>query len=244
MGKPQGSSKTPDTKKPLPKVAVYSLFRDDSTSYIDRYFANINIIDYPKHLLRFYLVEGDSKTDVTYSHLVYWALKQNLDVWVFQYNTGVPRRVNNRTVRLQALSDTANKALDEIAKDKWADKVLLLESDILFEPDFLRKLVDKNKKVIAPTIKLVYKNKEFFYDLWAFVYANGQRITQTPKEMGSGKLIEMASVGSVVLFDAERVYKGFRFGPRAIKGVGKGWWDTSIEVIHPNINESTGLYLK
>jgi len=46
-----------------PRVAIYSIFRDNEGEYIDKYFERIDSLEYPKEYLRVYCGEGDSKDD-------------------------------------------------------------------------------------------------------------------------------------------------------------------------------------
>jgi hypothetical protein len=207
--------------------------------------------------VRLYLVEGDSK-DKTYHNLIagamhykkamYKANRSHTYPTIVKYDTGVDRMTQNRKARLKCLSDTANKALEAIHHDCWAEKVMLLESDLLYHPDLIERLLAANKPVVAPNIILKYKHGSPFYDVWAFRLPNGKSVGQKPVQMSSGQLIKMQSVGSVVMYDARYVYEGFEFDERAIRGLceysGDVWWDTSTTVWHPPYNESTGLDLR
>lgn len=220
----------------VPEVAIYSLFRDDNEEYVNEYFDRVEKLDYPN--LSLYLVEGDSVIP-THQFLIDRAKDCKLKTTVLKHDTGIGRLTTDRTARLLTLSRTANVALDAI---KTASKIMLLESDILYESDLVSRL-SLTDGVVAPTIK----RNGLFYDVWAFRYADEKHIELSPEILGG--LHKMFSVGSVVMYPAKLVYDGFRFDKNAIVGLcmyarDKGYqvyWNQDIEVTHPLRNVSTGL---
>lgn len=220
-------------------IAIYSLFRDNAGPYIDRYFNRLLAQTYPMEELRVYAVEGDSE-DNTYQHLLEdanYAVKRSLRTQVYTVKTGIERYgsvVHER--RFQALSQTANVALDAIAEDKWADYILLIESDLLFRDDLIERLAAHadGHNVVAPTILA----GGVHYDTWGFRFANGNWIN--PFGFYNG-VLEMLSVGSVTLYPAKPIYMGVRFDLECMRGLCNRFvrhnhriiWDTSIIVNHP-----------
>lgn len=220
-------------------IAVYSLFRDNYGPFIDRYFEQLDNQTYPKKNLRLYLVEGDS-TDRTYEHLLEdanWAVKRDLRTQVYRIHTGLKRYGSVvHPERFEALSQTANVALDAIAQDKWADYIMLIESDLLFEKDMIQRLAKHadGMNVVAPTILA----GELHYDTWGFKFLDGESVNPWGKYKG---LIDMTSVGSVTLYPAKPIYMGVRFDQDCMQGLCKRFvryghriiWDTSTIVRHP-----------
>ena len=229
MGKSQNTSEPPN-------VAIYSLFRDDGEGYVKSYFERIARLTYTNK--RLYLVEGDSEIP-TYDYLQKYVTD---GIKLTKLDTGIDRFTLSRKHRLMTLSLTANQALDMIAADRWADKILLLESDIDYPPDLIENLINIDG-IVAPTIK----RDGLFYDLWAFRYKDEKHVSQAPK--CDGGLLEMSSVGSVVMYPAEIIYDGVRFAEKAIVGLCqtgrdlgyKVYWNQDVEVQHPERNVSTNL---
>lgn len=226
--------------KKQPNVAIYSLFRDNAGPYIDLYFQRITELTYSN--IRVYAVEGDSR-DNTHNQLLRdanWCWKQNVHVEVYQTTTGVERYgsvVNER--RFLALAQTANVALEAIAEAKWADYILLIESDLMYEPDLIERLlahVKTGKEVVAPSI---YAD-DALYDVWGFRLENGDWINPLGSYSG---IQRMLSVGSVTLYPAKPIYMGVRFDKMCMRGLCERFvrydhpilWDTSIRVDHPTV---------
>lgn len=212
-------------------IAVYSLFRDVNLPFINRYFAQISKQTYDK--IGLYLVEGDS-TNNTFDWLMMYAKHPRVKA-ILRHTTGQPyHRFQITPERMKALSETANIALDRIARDKWADKILLIESDLLIEDNLIEKLVESNLDVVAP---MIYA-RESFYDIWGFRTLDGQMTTPTfnPKTK-----MELSSVGSVTLYPAQPIYDGLRFDDRCMVGLCndlrergyKIWVNPQVVVKHP-----------
>jgi hypothetical protein len=218
------------------KVAIYSLFRDNAFGlYITDYFKRIP--NYPE--LRLYLVEGDSRDEgETFRRLK--AQDYKVPTKVIKHDTGIERYgsvVNDR--RFECLSRSANAALGAIAEDRWADYILLIESDLLYPPNLVDALVLSADSIdsfgaVAPTIWA----GPYFYDVWGFVNKNNDSVGPVwdPTE-----LTELNSVGSVVLYAAEPIYNGLRFDARCMRGLCEDlrkegltiWCNPGIRVNHP-----------
>jgi hypothetical protein len=230
-----------ETKNTLPNIAILSLFRDSQAWYIERYYQQIAALDYPPEKLKVYLVEGDSVNSAQVNHdLANMAQKLvTLDIKATKiiHNTGnAYHKAIINPMRMSTLAKTANAGLQAISDDRFADKILLLESDLLYSPDLILKLLETEKDVIAPLIMA----RDAFYDIWGFRTLDGQMTTPTFHQEVNG-LTELSSVGSIYLFPAEPIYKGMRYPEedcavgmcRQLRKVGYKIWTTNIIANHP-----------
>jgi len=236
----------------LPRISIWSLFRDDAGENIARYRHKINRLQYPAGLLRFYLVEGDSQ-DNTLGELRAWAVEDQR-VTVIQYHTGLPRMQHTpHPDRIRCLAETGNAALDALAADGWGDYAMLIESDLYYEPDIITRLLaskPKDAAVISPYIWLPGPNDHVqFYDIWAFRLLGGEMF---PANMPAWYIanfplqpFEVESVGSMVLMDAGPVYDGVRYTTEwAIRGIClqyrerglKIYADPTTNIFHPFVD--------
>lgn len=233
----------------LPKVSIWSLFRDDEGENVARYRQQLDALDYPPDLLRFYFVEGDSK-DNTLGELRAWAVEDQR-ITVVQYHTGATRmRHTPHPERLRCLAETGNAALDALAADRWGEWAMLIESDLQFKPDILKKLLGHkpaDAAIISPYIWIATPNYWVqFYDVWAFRTLDTVMFpAQTPTFFTARfphQPFEVESVGSVVLLDAGPIYEGVRYTAEwAIRGVClqyrerglKVYADPQAHVLHP-----------
>ena len=216
-------------------LAIYSLFRDNTPQYIEAYLNRILLNTLPDVNFRLYLVEGDSLMD-TFGFLVF--MKQRfyqLDICLIKHDTGNIRQGSVITdIRMDTLSRTANAALDAIANDEWADKILLIESDLLFRSTMIEDLINTDKDVVAPTVWA----GGAFYDIWGFRYLDG---TLTTPAFNPTELTELSSVGSVALYPAKPIYDGLRFDKECMVGLCKNlkkrgysiWTNPNVKVNHP-----------
>lgn len=234
----------------LPRVSIWSLFRDDAGENIARYRQQIWGLQYPAGLLRIYCVEGDSR-DNTLGELQAWAVEDDR-VTVVKHDTGLPRmRHTPHAGRLRCLSETGNTALDVLAADRWGDLAMLIESDLQFKPDILWQLIadkPKDEAVISPFIWIAKPDRSWlqFYDVWAFRGLDGVCFPAMPPEYFivhyPAQPFEVESVGSMVLMDAKPIYDGVRYTPdAAIRGIChqyrqrglKIYADPKANILHP-----------
>ena len=229
----------------FPKLAVWSLFRDNAGAYIADYIKRMAAECYPPDLLRFYPVEGDSVTPDTYNQLKEWAAKDNR-VRVSKHDTGVKRygSVVN-TERFRALAKTGNIALDYIAADGWADYALGIESDLTWFPGLFGELLRHRRPVVAPLVWKQLGGAWRFYDIWAYRYLNGAQLPQVTVDWYDDNtlgLFELGSAGSCTMIQADYIYQGARYGlANAVIGLcedvrrlgGSVWCDSSLSVWHP-----------
>lgn len=237
----------------MSKVCICSIFRDSisrNNNELQRYFERLEGLDYKKEDLFFSFVEGDSK-DNTLQALQAWSMsfnEQNCIIDKLDSNLPHYGSVVNAE-RFKILTEVANRTLDN-AIDKWDDIewFLWLESDLIFEPNLINKLIESadnlNTKFIAPMI-FNWSSKEWFYDTYAFIeyetkeqFFNGYPYHPSFKNQP----LKMHSVGSTMLIHSDIIKAGARWhDERAIidlcndaRNAGFDiWTDPSIIVYHP-----------
>jgi hypothetical protein len=232
----------------LPKVSIWSQFRDDAGNYLRQYRQRVEALDYPAENLRFYLGEGDS-TDNTWTELCAWYLDDIRRVVCVQRHTGRQRFWHTpRPERMKTLATTGNAVWDRIAMDGWSDYALMLESDLLYTPDLLARLVwrmPKDAAAIAPMIWVPVGEQMRFYDIWAF-RQDGKQFPPYPPawyaEQFGEQPFEIDAAGSVILFRMDYIKQGARLSETtAVVGMceqiramgGKIYCDPETHVIHP-----------
>jgi hypothetical protein len=228
-------------------LAIFSIFRDSAGAQIERYRRQMDALDITGFNVRWYLGEGDS-VDATYNQLSEYAQYDDR-VQVHSVTTGIRRYgsvVDPERFRCLALS--TNPLLNAIAAEGWADYAMLVESDLLFEPDLLQRLyanLPDKKSVIAPMIWIDRFTR--FYDVWGFRKLNGQPFLPFGKAWYECKFpvspFQVSTVGSVVLMPAEVIYSGMRYTEDEVivglvKQAGEAGYkiyaDNSTHVRHPN----------
>jgi hypothetical protein len=227
----------------LPKIAIWSLFRDSAGAYLERYQKRFNAIDYPRDLLRLYAVEGDSM-DNTWGLLANWSV-QDPRIFPERLWVNIPRHAGEpHRDRLRALGRCGNACIERIVKDGWAEYAMLLESDLIYQPDLINKLLATGKDIISPMIWIPFDGHIQFYDVWAFRFQAGRKFPPfTPEWYGENykELFQVQATGSVVLFKAGYLYNGARYTEEeAIVGLCKScnapvWVDPNTHVIHPPV---------
>lgn len=228
---------------------MWSQFRDDAGPNLSQYRQRVEALDYPAESLRFYLGEGDS-LDNTWSELNHWADEDERVVPV-KRNTGRPRLYHDpRPERMKTLATTGNAVWGRIARDAWGDYALMLESDLVYTPDLLSRLITRipdEAAALAPMIWLAVGDNIRFYDIWAF-RRDGQTFPAYPAAWYAQHLgeqpLEIDSAGSVILFRMSYIRAGARLSEEtAIVGMcdqigaagGKIYCDPETHVIHPAI---------
>lgn len=214
-----------------------------------QYRARAEALDYPPELLRFYLGEGDSQ-DETWVELNRWADEDERIVPV-KRDTGRPRMWHTpRPERMLTLSVTGNAVWERIAGEAWGDYALMLESDLLYQPDLLRRLVTRlpeGAAALAPMIWMPVEGQLRFYDIWAF-RRGGEMFRPYPPAWYSQKYgvapFEIDSAGSAILFGMDCIRRGARLSPEsAVVGMcgqiremgGRIYCDPESHVIHPTV---------
>ena len=208
------------------KLAIYSLFRDDNPIYIKQYFDRL---DTQKTNIDFlcYLVEGDSESALTYETLIAYSNYHSFSSMVLTTTTGLPRHGQDTTdERFRCLSQTANIALDAIAKDNWATHIMLIESDLKYNHHLIQDLVnnipDKNSG-IAPMIMA----GESFYDIWGFRKLDGESVGPF---FTTDELYPLSSFGSCFILPIQPIYDGLRFDLRCNVGLSNDYVERGYDL--------------
>ena len=221
----------------MDKVAILSLFRDNEGIYIDDYLARIKSLTYKEIMV--YLVEGDSK-DNTLAQLdsIANASANKERFRVVKHDTGRPKYGSVVNLdRFLALGETANAALERIVRDSWADGVLVIDSDLLYPPNIIERLLSTKKDIVAPKIMA----GKAFYDIWGFRRLDGNHFSSNRNDITESKPFEIYSAGGVVMFPLEAIKQGARYTDEAIVSLCREcaklgysiWCDPSISVYHP-----------
>lgn len=236
-----------------PKISIWSQFRNSAGQQIELYRQRIDTLDYPPDLIKLYLCEGDSDDD-TLAQLQSWAIADGR-IQIVKHDTGIPHHAHSpRPARMKAVSENGNIGWDAIAEDAWGDFALMVESDLLYNPDLLRSLIDRRPAeadIFAPMIWIEVADSLRFYDIWAY-RIKGEMFQPTSPEWyfahyGSG-LLEVDSVGSVVLFKMDLITEGLRLGEadcvlgmcnEARRRGYRIFVDPTINILHPQIQGVT-----
>ena len=226
----------------MSNVVICSAFRN-ATSYIDRYMAQVDALstllakrgDYLSLILGY----GDS-TDNTGERL-FEASTLSIGARLIDVSHGGPDFGSVVDAqRFRQLAYVGNKILSNVPSD--ADVVIWLESDLIWTPETLARLIYHKLPVVAPMV--IDRRSGGFYDTWAFV-KDGVNFTKHYSYhrglLGVVGITEMDSVGSCVVM-AGNVAKGLTIPEadvlvgacRAVRDNGhKIWLDVGAEVWHP-----------
>ena len=176
-------------------------------------------------------------------------------VVVVQHDTGIAREFHSpRPARMKAVSINGNKGWDAIARDNWGDFALMIESDLLVQPDILTRLIERmpdEADIFAPMIWIEVGVQHRFYDIWAYRRGGNMFPPYGPawyaQKYGTMPF-ELDSVGSCVLFRMGLIVDGLRLGEsdcvlgmcnEARKRGYKVFADPEIDIIHPSIEGVT-----
>ena len=225
------------------KVAILSLFRDNSETYIEAYLRRVDEMrKWSGYDVRVYAVEGDSQIP-THQWLRNYADPDTLVV--IKHNTGKPHYGSVvLPERLECLAETANAGMDLIADQKWANYVMFLDSDLYPPRDLLKSLVETSKALEFPknAVAPLVMAGEAFYDIWAFRKLDGEHFSPFVDWLKEKpEVFEVESAGGALLFGAEAAYQGALLGSQAIvslcrniRSLGfKIYVDRTITVYHP-----------
>lgn len=191
-------------------VMVLSLFRNSERAGLIRvggvgkYWETISQLTYPKELLSFCWLEGDS-VDNTYSQLANLAHSHS-NIYLHQFQTGRPQYPSVVDAgRMHHLSNLGRKTVELIRQSPSTDYVLFMESDLLIsDPDMIQKLMAVGADVAAPMV--VYDVGGAFYDTWGFVDIHGMTFHPMHPyhpDVEKKAPIPMSSVGSCFLAKRE-----------------------------------------
>jgi hypothetical protein len=227
----------PSPTRQKTKVAVCSLFRN-SARYVDYYRAVISAQARDDIELVFSFIEGDS-TDDTFERLAAWA-REDPRVMLSKVDIEPFADFEERVRKWAMLGNLAVEA----ALETDCDRILWCESDLALPLDLIEQLVRDECDIVAPAIFLGGQ----FYDTWGFRGHDGVRFTNEAPYHALYQphaLVELKSVGSVVLFDREIFDFGVRFRGTYEDGLLVGschdagalgyrtWMDSRVAVLHP-----------
>lgn len=181
-------------------IAVGSAFRNSAGPHLSRYAIQLqSFIDYVGkrgHSVRWIATEGDSVDNTRIEiQRVARQLPVELSLAIREHgqrwfgSTEEPER-------MKALSFVGNGILESV---HGSDDILVyVESDLIWKPDMICRLIDRDVDVISP---MPFAG-EAFYDIWAF-RKNGIRFSPFepyhPELQNHGSLTEVDSVGSCLV---------------------------------------------
>ncbi len=222
---------------PASRVAVCSLFKDCAHT-VGYYKALLDSQARADVGISCSFVEGDS-SDNTFAKLCAWR-DADPRVTLVQRHVEPVRDFDDRVRKWAELGNVALKGA--LATD--CTHVLWCESDLTLPHDLLEQLLDCDVDIVAPAIFL----GGMFYDTWGFRGLDGSRFSNTTPyhaQWVPHELVELSSVGSVVLFRREVFDAGVRFRGVYPDGLLAGvcsdaraagfrvWMDSRVAVLHP-----------
>jgi len=218
------------------KVAIISIFRNNTEEYCHRYINRVKSLNYGSIEVRPYVTVGDSS--LPSEKYLAAALP---DISISIVHTGIKHYGSVvHPERFKCLALSYNAALDAAAKDGWADYVLYLDSDLLYASALLARLLAHQKEIIAPLIMA----GPSFYDIWGFRKLDGDNFPSHPGWLKEKtEPFEILTAGAVVLFPAGPLYDGARLTEAdAVQGLCHSlrmafgltiWCDPGTIVYHP-----------
>lgn len=149
------------------------------------------------------VVDGEELTDET-------LISQAVDPRVrFVYEGTGGGKAYFMDERSAAWAKSVNLALEASLRTP-SDFTLWIESDLSFPLDLVELLAEPRVDIVAPVVMLGLD----FYDAWGFRDLSGRRIDNLEalkaQPHGPGRLIELSSVGSCLLFRSEILASGVR----------------------------------
>jgi hypothetical protein len=213
----------------MTNVAICSIFYNSvAQGELLRYQHQIAALDWPHDALRVCCVEGDS-TDLTWDNLVHWH-KTDRRVRCAKIDLHEPYlgSIDNPR-RLRNCSVLASYCRAMALRDDWADWVLWIESDLLWEPDLLKRLTAHDVDIVAPWVlvardgngvtdipTLRQKQCVAFYDSWGFRWTPERYFGGAPvRPIG---LTQVWSAGSCLLAKADVARQSNQVNDKAIVG--------------------------
>lgn len=223
------------------RIALCSIFQD-SESYLARYMGQLGALHgtlkVRGHDLRYIWVEGDS-SDNTYESLRTGAVVMRgfglMDAEVHQHNHGGPKYGSVDDInRWRQLAPVLNATLEHVQPTD--DAVIYVESDLIWDAETMRKLLDRLKNYPAVG-GLIYHSAGFFYDTYAY-RQNGQRFGSDYQPTDS-EPFRIDSIGSCIVMRGD-VARACRFGAdtcligESLREHGYELWvDPTCRIVHP-----------
>ena len=187
------------------EVAICSLVRDGML-YLPAYRRQLESLQVDGGLAwRLYILEGDS-ADESWEFIERWA-REDERVSIGRLHVG---KAANREELAVNWAQAGNACFGLIPPDSRHQFVLWLEADLCFPIDVLQRLTGHQVDIVAPVIFLGGR----FYDTWGFRGLDGVKWSNNcpyHTDYVSDRLIEVASVGSCVLFARKVLDSGIRF---------------------------------
>lgn len=185
----------------------------DAAAHWPGYVRRLAELDYDADKLRLVLVEGDS-VDGTQGLVQEWAerwQRRKGAVTVVTCNTGRPKFGSVvDPERFWTLATVFNAGLEAVDL-AWSDDAMLLPVDIVYDPDLLRRLLAWEVDAVCPLTWM----GGLFYDTWA-LSRDGHFFPpfsrETAADLFHEQLTEMTTIGGTMLFRAELLRAGVRYG--------------------------------
>jgi hypothetical protein len=229
----------------LVNIVLGSAFRNSSGHHMQRYFGQVDqLVSHLRMLgwnLRLIAVEGDS-VDQTRKDLQTFATAVGVPIQIVVRNHGGPEYGSTEAPeRMKALSYVGNGILENVREDD--DVLVYAESDLLWRPQVVSKLVDKLKPREVDVVSPMPFAGQAFYDIWAF-RKNGHRFGPFfpfHGELSFDGLTTMDSVGSFLVMRGEVARNCRIIDDEALVGFCRDVWakgftikcDAGERVFHP-----------
>mgnify|MGYP006921383857 CR=1 FL=1 len=215
-----------------PNVALCSMINNGLwRNTLSRFIRQVEALDYPAEQLRVYLAEGDS-ADETWLRVQNWA-RRNQRVRAAKCDLGHPIKGSTEDVDRLLDGSRVGSACRELAlREGWAEWLLWIESDLLWDTQLLQRLLAVRAQVVAPWVATVASKPgvidvaeleqtppaaRVFYDTWAFRHRADQR-RFTAQEPRPAQPFAVHSAGSCLLMHAEVARGADQPSERAIVG--------------------------
>lgn len=209
-------------------ITLASIFRD-STSYLDRYFTQVEALR-AKVPLRLVLAEGDSE-DATDRNLRQMIGSDDLVVNVNHggHNYGS----TDHPIRWANIAKVVRGLLDHV--DDPGEAFIYVESDLIWNERNMLRLLEADR-CVAPMV-FASDDRDRFYDTWGFRQNGGKFFAHYPYfpvDRPSERYVKIDSCGNCFVvpypdFEVVQEWDGmwpFRAG-------GRLWADTEVHVRHP-----------
>jgi Anp1 len=215
-----------DKEKPtghvIPKVLILTPVKD-AANYVERYFAGLRALTYPRELLSLGILEGDSRDgsfdifrSACYKHEAQF---RRVNVWQknfgFHIPDGVPRWAAEIQLQRRAvLARSRNHLLfHALGDEEW---VLWLDVDVIeFRADIIQKLLSYKRDIVHPNCVKQYGGKSFDLNAWR---DHGRLHLHDLRS--EGEVVPLDTVGGTMLLiraDCHRdglVFPSFLYGKR------------------------------
>jgi glycosyltransferase involved in cell wall biosynthesis/GT2 family glycosyltransferase len=191
--------------------------------------------------IRIAVIYGDSRDHTLDLIFDFQSLMDSIGCTVELYQEPLFR--NERGISSHWIADLCN-GMRHLVKDE--DYVIFMDDDVTyFSPEFIHRMVEADKDVVAPYVYLDHEQKEF-WDTWVFRTLDGDhfnRIDTQYKDMTEP--VEVGSVGTCICYKAD-VFKRIAFenpSPHLLwcanaREMGHTIWATPYEfIVHADVRE-------